>query len=111
MTNSSVDGNKDRVAHLAGHGLRQVTLAVGVLDQEHLARADQALLAVARGDLDARVEIDDVLPPRRRMPVEIIVAGGLAEDDAGCGKALRQLAAGPLLDPLDLDIAEMGLAF
>src|SRR5262249_45642474 len=55
-------------------------------------------------------EIDDVLPPRRRVPVEIVVAGGLAEDDARCGKTLRQLAAGPLLGPFDLDVAKMGLA-
>src|SRR5262249_2689086 len=105
------DGNEDRMAHLAGHGFRQVAFAVGVFDQEHLARPDHALLAVARGDLDAGVEIDDVLPARRRMPVEIVVARGLAEDGAGRRKALRQLAARPVLDPFDLDVAEMGLAF
>jgi hypothetical protein len=83
---------------------------VGVLDQEHLARADHALLAVARGDLDAGVEIDDVLPPRRRMPIEIIVALGLAENDAGRRETLRQLAARPVFHPFDFDVAEMGLA-
>ena len=86
-----------------------MTLAVGVLDQEHFAWPNHALLAVTRGDLDAGVEIDDVLPPRRRMPIEIIVALGLAEDDAGRRETLRQLAARPLLDLFDLDVAEMGL--
>jgi hypothetical protein len=57
-----LDRDEDRTAHLAFDGLGEMALAVGVLDQEHLTGADDALLAVARGDLDGAVEIDDVLP-------------------------------------------------
>ena len=66
--------------------------------------------AVARGDLDAGIEVDDVLPARRRVPVEVIGRLHLAEDDAGRRQPLRQFAAGSLLDPFDLDVAEMRLA-
>jgi hypothetical protein len=34
---------------------------------------------------------------------------GLAEDDPGGRQALGKLAASPLLDPLDFDVAEMRL--
>src|SRR5436190_14521816 len=110
MVCSLLDGDEDRMAHLARDGLRQMALAVGVLDQEHLAWADNALLAVARGDFDGAVEIDDVLPPRRGVPGVIEGAGCLAEDDAGCREGGRGLATGPLVLPFDLDIAEVGLA-
>ena len=46
-----------------------MALAPRVLDKDDLARADAARLAVARGNLDARIEIDDVLSPRGRMLV------------------------------------------
>src|SRR6185295_13695259 len=87
-----------------------MALAVGVLDQEHLTGADNALLAVARGDLDGAVEVDDVLPPRRGVPRIVIGAGRLAEDDAGRLEGRRRLAAGSFVLPFDLDIAEVGLA-
>ena len=88
-----------------------MALAAGVLDQEHLAGADDAALAVAGGDLHAAVEVDDVLAARGRVPVEVVVAGGLAEDDAGGRQPLGVLAELPLLDPLHLDVAKMRLAF
>jgi hypothetical protein len=90
--------------------LRDVALAARVLDQEDFARADDAGLAVAGGDFHRGVEIDDVLPPRRRVPVISVTALGGAKDDAGRGKARGDLAAGPNAFGLDLDIAEMGLA-
>ena len=52
--------------------LGQVPLAVHVLDQDHLARADDARLAVAGRDLVGAVEVDHVLPPRRGVPVEAL---------------------------------------
>src|SRR5262245_53612484 len=82
-----------------------------VLDQKDLARPDDAGFAVARGDLHARIEVYDVLAARRRVPVEVVLGSGLTEDDPGRRQALRELAAAPLLDPLDLDVAEVGLAF
>src|SRR4051794_29441822 len=87
-----------------------MALAAGVFDEDHLARADDTGLAVARGDLHPGVEIDDVLPARRRMPVEIVVRLHLAEDDPRGRQTFRQFAGSPLLDPVDLDVAEMGLA-
>src|SRR5579883_1265553 len=87
-----------------------MALAVRVLDQEHFARADHALLAVARRDLDRTVEIDDVLPARRGVPCVIVAARRLAEDDAGRLESGRGLAARALVLPFDLDVAEMRLA-
>src|SRR5580700_9642285 len=88
----------------------EVALAVRVLDQDHVARLDEAAFAVARGDLHPGVEVDDVLPARRRVPVDVVLGLGLAKDDAGRRQLLRHLAAAPLLDPVDLDVAEMRFA-
>ena len=90
--------------------LGAVTLAVRILDQDHLAGADDAGLAVAGLDGDTGVEIDDVLPARRGMPFVIVGAGRLAEDDAGRRQGGRGLAAATFVLPLDLDVAEVGLA-
>ena len=95
---------------LPADGFRQMTLAAGVLDQDHLAGADDPALAVAGGDLHAAVEVDDVLAAGCGMPVEIVVAGGLAEDDAGGRQPRRVLAELPLLDPLHLDVAKVRFA-
>src|ERR671930_171398 len=105
-----LDRHEDGVAHLAPDRLREVALAGRILDQEHLAGADDAALAVAGRDLHPGVEVDDVLAAGRRVPVEIILGLGLAEDDPGGGKALGELAAAPLLNPLDLDVPEVRLA-
>src|SRR3954451_12727909 len=102
--------HEDAVPDLALDCLRQMALAGRVLDQDHLAGADNSRLAVARGDLHAGVEIDDVLPARRRVPVQIIVRLHLAEDDAGRRQPLRQFAGPAFLGPFDLDVAEMRLA-
>src|SRR5713101_2779316 len=105
-----LDGYEDAVADLVVDRLGQVPLAGRVLDEDHLAGADLAALAVAGGDLHAGVEIDDVLPPRRRMPIEVIGRRDFAEDDAGRRQALGELASARLLGPFDLDVPEMGLA-
>src|SRR6516225_2104003 len=84
-----VDRNEDRASHLTGHGLREVALAGGVFHEDHLAGADNSLLAVAGRELHARVEVDDVLPARRRMPIKVVVAGRLAKDDARGRKTPR----------------------
>src|SRR6266436_6352895 len=104
-----LDGYEDTVADLVVDRLREVPLAGRILDQEHLAGADLADFAVARGDLDAGVEVDDVLATGCGMPVEIVGRRNLAEDDAGRRQALGELARARLLDPFDLDIAEMRL--
>ena len=42
--------------------------------------------------------------------VDVVLGLGLAKDDAGRRQFLRQFAAAPLLDPFDLDVAEMRFA-
>src|ERR1700732_2248409 len=105
-----LDGYEDTVADLVVDCLREMPFTGGVLDQEHLAGADLADLAVARGDLDTGVKVDDVLPPGCGMPAEIVGRRDLAEDDAGRRQALGELARARLLDPFDLDVAEVRLA-
>src|ERR1700730_19261384 len=104
-----LDGYEDTIADPVVDRLGKVTLAGRVFDQDHLAGGDLAALAVAGGDLHTGVEIDDVLATGCRMPVEIVGRRNLAEDDAGRRQAFGELARGRFLDPLDLDIAEMGL--
>src|SRR5262245_45002964 len=67
-----LDGHEDRMAHLAFDRLGEMALAGRVLDQQHLAGADDARLAVARLDRHAAVEVDDVLPARRGMPFVVV---------------------------------------
>src|SRR5262245_1678939 len=105
-----VERDEDAVAQPAVQRLGEMTLARGVLDQNDFARADLARLAVAGGDLHARVEVDDVLAAWRRMPVEIVVRLNLTKDNAGCGNARGRLARAPALGELDLDVAEMRVA-
>src|SRR5262245_26968089 len=105
-----LERDEDAVAQLAVERLRQVALAVGIFDEQDFAGADAPRLAVARRDLYARVEVDDVLAPRRRMPVEIVVGLDLAEDDAGRGHPLREPAGPGRLGILDLDVLEVRLA-
>src|SRR5215472_14874463 len=104
----SVDGYENAIADLAVDRLGEVTFAGRVLDQKHLTGADLAGFAVARGDFDPCVEIDDVLPPRCGMPVEVIGRRNFAENNSGRRQALRQLARPRLLDPFDFDVAEVG---
>src|SRR3989304_5860715 len=63
----SVQRHEDAVAQPPVERLREMALAPRVLDKDDLTRADAARLAVARGELNARGEIDDVLPARGRM--------------------------------------------
>jgi len=63
------------VADLALDVIGEVTLAGRVLDQDDLASADHPALAVARGDLHPGIEVDDVLPARRGVPIELVLGG------------------------------------
>src|SRR5437016_5553975 len=67
-------------------------------------------LAVAGGDRDPTRQIDYVLPAGRSMPAVLVVRVGFAEHDAGRRQAFRQFVGGRLLDPVDLDVAEVRLA-
>src|SRR6516162_2748285 len=105
----SVDGYKDTIADLALDCLGKVTFAGRVLNQKHLTGAYLADFAVACGDLDAGVEIDDVLAAGCRMPIEVVGWRDFAENDAGRRQALRELTRARLLDPLDFDVPEVRL--
>src|SRR5258708_22697786 len=95
------DRHEDAMADLALDRLRQMPLAGGVFDQDYFAGADHPRLAVARGDLHPGIEVDDVLPARRRVPVEVIIGLDFAEDDARGRQPPRPLAGSAFLDPLD----------
>src|SRR5579862_8867990 len=90
----SVERDENRMTEFAVDGLRDVSLAVGILDQEYFARSDDPRFTVAGRDFHRRIEIDDVLLPRRRVPVVAVTALGGSKDNAGSGKARRYLAAG-----------------
>src|SRR5215831_12389927 len=87
-----------------------MALAPCVFDEHDLPRLHPAHLAVARGKLHARVQVDDVLPAWRGMPVEVVLAGHLAENDAGGGLPRRHTAGGRGRLELDLDVLEVRLA-
>src|SRR5438132_8469665 len=53
-------------------GLAQMPFACRVLAQEHFARPNNARLPIAGRDLNAIVQVDDVLPARCRMPVKVV---------------------------------------
>ncbi len=105
-----LDRDQDGVTELAVHGLRQEPLAVHVLDQDHLAGADNLRLAVAGRDLVRTIEVDDVLSAGRRMPIEAPCARRVAEDDTRGGKPLSGGAVRSFLGPFYFDVAEMALA-
>src|SRR5262245_5074310 len=105
-----VERYEDSVTQPSVEGLGQVALARRVLHENDFTRADLARLAVARGDLHAGIEVDDVLAARRGMPVEIVVGLDLAEDDARRRQALGRLARPAALGDLDFDVTEMRLA-
>ena len=88
------DGNEDGVTKLPVNGLGEMALAVRVLDQDHLAGADDAGLAVAGLDGNAGVEVDDVLPARRGMPPILLLDEVAAHLDAARRDALFARLAG-----------------
>ena len=67
----------------------------GVFDQDYLASANHAALAVAGRHPIPSVEIDDVLTAGRCVPIEIVGRRDLAEGDAGGGQLRRQLSTAP----------------
>src|SRR5262245_18079718 len=87
-----------------------MALAPRVVHEEHLAGFHMPGLALARVDLYARVQVHDVLPSGRRVPVEIAGAGDLAKDDARGRLARRDPAGRRGRLELHLDVLEVRLA-
>src|SRR2546429_9087456 len=106
----SVHGDEEAAARLAVERLGAMPFAPRVLDEDDLAGADAACFAVARGDLHARVEIDDVLSPWGRVPVQVVVGRHLTEDDPRGGEARRQPPRAGRLRERGLHVLEVGLA-
>jgi hypothetical protein len=96
-----LQGHEDAIAHTFIDGLAQVSLPGGVLYQEYFTGANHARLAIAGRDLYAVIQVDDVLPPRRRMPVEIIGRRYFPENNAGSRQALGKPARRRRLDILN----------
>ena len=71
------------------HWLLKMFGDLRVFDQHDLSRADLSGFPVARGQFHARIEIDDILPPRRRMPGTVMFRLSLPEYDA-----IRELQRG-----------------
>jgi hypothetical protein len=55
---------------------------------QHGFDAGHPALPITRSYLYPGIEIDDVLPAGRRMPVDVVFGLGLAEDDTGGWQAL-----------------------
>ena len=77
-----LDGYEDAIADLAVDCLGEVTFAGCVLDQEYLAGADLAGFSVARGNLDAGVEITASDGETRKIGAGEVF---LVEDTSGKG--------------------------
>ena len=96
--------------HLVVDRFRQVTIAGNVLDENNFAGAYYPGFPVAGGQLDAGIEVDDVLPARCWVPGAIMFGPGLAEDDAVCLFQDRCFAFRPFLRPIDRDVPPVRLA-
>src|SRR6266699_5505590 len=91
-------------------GLAQMPFACGVLDQEHFARPNNARLTIAGGDLDAIVQVDDVLPARCRMPVKVVGWWYFPENNARGWEALGEPSSRRGLDVLHFFGGKVGFA-
>src|ERR1700710_30720 len=100
VVSSLFDRHEDRVPHLVVDRLGQVAFAGDVFDQDDLAGAYDARFAVAGGQFDAGIEVDDVLAARGGVPGAVVFSLGLAEDDAGGGQAGRGFSLRTLLRPV-----------
>src|SRR6185312_3279369 len=74
------------------------------------AAADLARLSIAGRQFHTCIEVDDVLSPRRGMPLTVMLRLGLPEYDAKGKLTSRCLALRPLVFPLDSDVAPMRFA-
>jgi NADPH2:quinone reductase len=109
-----IDRHKDSAVEIFTEQLCDMALPGDVFDQHHFADANHAALTIARGDLKSCVEVDHILPARRRMPMHTRLHNSCLlsfDKDNGCGrKPFGQLkTGGRLLGALNLNFAEMRL--
>src|SRR5262249_47224986 len=82
-----------------------------VLHKDHFASANDARLAIAGGELYAIIEVDDVLPAGRRVPVQVIRRWHFPENNPGSREALGESPGLRGLDILHFRICKMRFAF
>ena len=87
-----------------------MAFAGDILDQDDFAGTDDPGFAVAGGQLDPGVQVDDVLPARGRVPGAVVFRLGLAEYDPVALLADGGFAFRPLLRPIDLDVTPVRFA-
>src|SRR2546425_8960669 len=93
--------DRDRDAGSVAEDARGVPPACRVLDQPGVARAEDALSAVAQADLELAGEHDDELAARGRVPVEVLADRPLAETDLRRRQPLRPLPCPAEVDQLE----------
>src|SRR5262249_34111077 len=103
--------HEDAVADTCIDGLAQVPFASCVFYQKHFAGTNDARLAIAGGDFYPIVQVDDVLPTRRRMPVKIIGRRHFSENNARGWKAFGEPSRRRRLDVLNFLSGKVGFAF
>src|SRR5438093_9723738 len=91
-----------RHADLVADHARGVPLARRVLDEPRVTRPKHVLRSVAQADLELSGENDHELTPRRRVPVEELAGGPLAERDLARGEPLQPVRLRLELDLLDV---------
>ena len=81
----------------------------GVLSQQDLAWTDHPARTVAHLDLHRGIQVDDELPARRRVEVEVVVSRSLAKDHSRGLDPLRHASDRRVMQ-LVLNLLEVGLA-
>src|SRR5262249_11885947 len=107
----SVQGHENAVTYTFVECFAQMPFPRRVLHKDHFAGANVARLAIAGGELYAIIEVDDVLPAGRPVPVQGISGGHFPENNA-CGR--QALGESPRLRGLDIlhfRIGKMRFAF
>jgi hypothetical protein len=105
-----LQSHEDAVADTFIDSLAQVPFAGGIFHQEHFAGTNDARLAIAGRDLYAIVQVDDILPAWRWMPVKIIGRRYFPENNARGWEALGESSGGRRLDVLNFLSSKVRLA-
>src|SRR5262249_28826783 len=105
------DRNDERFSRAAINGTREMAFSGQIFGENDRARSEDPALAIAGYDFDRAFQIDEILTPRRVVPVDVIVSVCFPESERFDIYGIGNLS--PLVDglPVNLDIADMRLAF
>jgi hypothetical protein len=95
------------MTHLIIEGLREVAFARGIFHQDHFSSANHAGFPVTDGSLHTIVEINNVLPPRGRMPVQGMGRRSFAKYQACYGETLGEASTSEGFHVFHVDICKM----